>query len=515
MLLYRVAVTEMHLIRMMVNLISCTICLVLLSLSVLLSSLYLSTDIRSNHNALAFKPTPTNKNNTVVSNPPVTINHPPVAKVGPDQTVNENATIRLDGIAIDPDPSDKLVYSWTQLAGPAVKLNGTDTTNPTFTAPKVSSDTALQFSLRAKDNKGAASNPAIVTITVKHANHPPIANTGQDQAVNAGYVVSLDGSGSKDHDGDPLIYSWTQTSGPIVKLDGANTPIATFTTPSNISANTTLGFKLTVTDDKNASNTATVKVIDKYVPPPNRPPVANAGSDQTVNAGSSVTLDGSGSRDPDGNITSYSWKQTAGPPVTLNGADTMTASFKAPSLSSGISPLLGFALTVKDDKGATSNPATVTVTVKAAPELTTPPLAKQPPTPTTSPVHPYLGLEGGPVTSDLAQNIPGIPTTNYKGIFVDTITKDGPADKAGIHGIITDQYSKIHVGDIIVAVDSHPVVRIDDMISYIDQHKSVGDNLTLTVYRNGHTLELKATLTTPPSSFPSNTTMKKVPILIT
>jgi len=47
----------------------------------------------------------------------------------------------------------------------------------------------------------------------------------------------------------------------------------------------------------------------------------------------SVTLDGSGSKDPDGNITSYSWTQTAGPPVTLNGADTMTASFTAPTLS--------------------------------------------------------------------------------------------------------------------------------------------------------------------------------------
>ena len=117
-------------------------------------------------------------------------------------------------------------------------------------------------------------------------------------------------------------------------------------------------------------------------------------------------------------------------------------------------------------------------------------------------IHPYLGLKGGTITSDLAQNITGIPTTNFKGIFVDTITKNGPADKAGIHGSTTDQYSKKHAGDIIVAVDSHPVVRIDDMISYIDQHKSVGDNLTLTVYRNGHTLDLKAILTARPSLLP-------------
>ena len=99
-----------------------------------------------------------------------------------------------------------------------------------------------------------------------------------------------------------------------------------------------------------SSDTTTVKVTDKYVPPPNQPPVANAGQNQTVNSGDSVTLDGSGSKDPDGNITSYSWTQTAGPPVTLNGADTATAQFVAPSLSNDTT--LKFSLTVKDDKGA-------------------------------------------------------------------------------------------------------------------------------------------------------------------
>jgi len=117
-------------------------------------------------------------------------------------------------------------------------------------------------------------------------------------------------------------------------------------------------------------------------------------------------------------------------------------------------------------------------------------------------IHPYLGLKGGTITSDLPENITGIPAANFKGIYVDTITKNGPADKAGVHGSTIDQYSKKHVGDIIVAIDGHPVVRIDDLISYIDQHKSVGDNITLTVYRNGHTLDLKATLTARPSLIP-------------
>jgi len=115
--------------------------------------------------------------------------------------------------------------------------------------------------------------------------------------------------------------------------------------------------------------------------------------------------------------------------------------------------------------------------------------------------HPYLGIKGGALTSDLVENMTGIPA-NLSGVYVDTITKNGPADKAGLNGSTTDEYSKKHVGDIITAVDGHKVARIDDLASYIDQHKSVGDNITLTVYRNGHEANLKTILTARPSLLP-------------
>ncbi|HEY6883067.1 MAG TPA: PDZ domain-containing protein, partial [Nitrososphaeraceae archaeon] len=122
--------------------------------------------------------------------------------------------------------------------------------------------------------------------------------------------------------------------------------------------------------------------------------------------------------------------------------------------------------------------------------------------------HPYFGAKIATLTSDILQNATGLlppapkVTSNLKGAYVDTITKNGPADKAGIHGSTTDQYSKKHIGDIITAVDRRPIVKSDDLISYIDQHKSVGDSVTLTVYRNGHTLDLKTTLTARPSPLP-------------
>ena len=125
-------------------------------------------------------------------------------------------------------------------------------------------------------------------------------------------------------------------------------------------------------------------------------------------------------------------------------------------------------------------------------------------------IHPYLGLSGVTLTSDLAATIDNL-STNFKGIYVDSITKDGPADKAGIHGSTTDQYSKKHGGDIITGVDGHPVVRTDDLISYIDEHKSVNDTVTLTVYRSGHNVDLKAILTVRPSPIPFLTTKSSPP----
>jgi S1-C subfamily serine protease len=132
--------------------------------------------------------------------------------------------------------------------------------------------------------------------------------------------------------------------------------------------------------------------------------------------------------------------------------------------------------------------------------------------------HPYFGAKIATLTSDILQNITtGLPSaartalSNLKGAYVDTITKNGPADKAGVHGSTTDQYSVKHGGDIITAIDGHPIVKSDDLISYIDQHKSVGDNITLTVYRNGHTLDLKATLTARPSPIPFLTIKSATP----
>jgi S1-C subfamily serine protease len=111
--------------------------------------------------------------------------------------------------------------------------------------------------------------------------------------------------------------------------------------------------------------------------------------------------------------------------------------------------------------------------------------------------HPYLGLAGITLTSNLAESIEGL-ARNFKGILINSIVKDGPADTAGIQGSTVDKYAKTHWGDIITAVDGHHLVRIEDLISYIEEHRSVGNQLTLTVYREGQMFNLNTTLSARP-----------------
>jgi hypothetical protein len=108
-------------------------------------------------------------------------------------------------------------------------------------------------------------------------------------------------------------------------------------------------------------------------PVTNNPPTANAGADQTVNAGVSVTLQGSGA-DTNGTIASYAWTQTAGPAVALTGASTASPTFTAPATAAGLT----FQLTVTDNQQAT-HADTITVTVNAV--VAAPVIVRQPTSP--------------------------------------------------------------------------------------------------------------------------------------
>lgn len=92
--------------------------------------------------------------------------------------------------------------------------------------------------------------------------------------------------------------------------------------------------------------------------PPNQLPVANAGADQTVQAGTNVTLNGSGSTDPDGDPLAFQWTQTGGDAVVLSNGTAANATFLAPNAAT----TLTFELRVSDNLGSDTDTTTVTVT---------------------------------------------------------------------------------------------------------------------------------------------------------
>lgn len=112
--------------------------------------------------------------------------------------------------------------------------------------------------------------------------------------------------------------------------------------------------------------------------------------------------------------------------------------------------------------------------------------------------HPWLGISGASLTPDLARDI-GLQK-NFKGVLVSSVVKGGAAEKAGLKGSTVDENSKPHGGDIITAIDGHAVKRIEDVIFYIEEHKSVGDKVVLTVNRGDKVIELDAVLQARPTS---------------
>ena len=111
-----------------------------------------------------------------------------------------------------------------------------------------------------------------------------------------------------------------------------------------------------------------------------------------------------------------------------------------------------------------------------------------------------IGISGGKITPDLIRAM-GLPT-NYKGVLIASVQPDSPAGKAGLKGLTQNDSvnAPSEPGDIIIAVDGHSVRQIDDIINYIESQKNVGDNIKLTVNRNGQIMDLTVSLQDRPNT---------------
>jgi hypothetical protein len=161
-----------------------------------------------------------------------------------------------------------------------------------------------------------------ITVAVPTAPNPPVADAGPDQRADEGAFVALDGGNSFAREGILTGYSWEQTAGPAVTLNGVDTATPDFSAPE-VGADTVLLFRLTVVDSQGESDAdevaVTVENID--VPGPGAP-------DLTVEEGQTAVLPAGAA--VDGSV-GVRWEQISGPNAPLSDPNTAQPTFVAPA----------------------------------------------------------------------------------------------------------------------------------------------------------------------------------------
>ncbi len=265
---------------------------------------------------------------------------PPVANAGSNQTITlPSSTVTLNGSA---STGTITSYAWTFVSGP---------NTPTITTPSAVSTTVtglIQGTYIFQLALNGTASTANVTVIVNPA-AVPVANAGPNQTITLPTsTVTLNGSAST---GTITSYAWTFISGP-------NTP--TITTPSTVSTTVTgliqgtYIFQLAL---NGTVSTANVTVIVN----PAAPPIANAGSNQTITLPvSTVTLNGNNST---GTISSYAWTRISGPNTPVITTPT--------AVSTTVTGLIQGAYVFQLSLNGGASLSQVTVTVAAASASTT------------------------------------------------------------------------------------------------------------------------------------------------
>jgi len=268
----------------------------------------------------------------------VTVNFPPVAEAGADQSAVVDRSVSFDGAASYDIDGGIETYSWDM--GDGTILDGAKVTH------HYAASGDYVVSLAVTDNSGVANNTAIDRMRVG-VNAPPVPHFSiPDRPVSVSEAALLDASKTSDADGEILSYHWDFGDG--ARGEGKVVDYA-WTKAGNYTVT------LTVVDD---SGTTSAR---QFISMPIRidaAPVADTGPDQNVTA-SVVSFDGSRSADADGDVTEWIWDFGDG--ATALG-QTVSHAYLRPGTYE-------VSLMVRDDSTAPLNTDrdTMLVTINAAP----------------------------------------------------------------------------------------------------------------------------------------------------
>jgi hypothetical protein len=248
---------------------------------------------------------------------------------GPKANAGENVALALGGsTTLDASTSElcpgtdaQVVYTWAIEQAPVTSSaddtifgasNGSsDAKTVPFTPDVVGS---YVISLVVSDGENS-SQPDVIVITVNSDDADPIADAGADVSTKVGQRAVLDGTGSSDPEGAPLEYLWTLVESPSCSDLGATDVYDSHAATASLVPDCagTFTVALIVSDGAHYSPPDYVNINAGDT---NTTPYADAGSSTTLAACASntLTLNGYGSYDPDGDSLSYRWWLNSAPP---------------------------------------------------------------------------------------------------------------------------------------------------------------------------------------------------------
>lgn len=193
-------------------------------------------------------------------------NTPPTVNITGPSSALANTQVSLIANAQDIDGTISTIV-WVQSAGSSIEFSQIEG-ELSFTAPNVSENETLGFSVTVTDNAGGTVQSSATVLITQLNSAPSVTLAGPDEAMQNESVTIT--ATAQDSDGTISELSWQQTNGPVVEFTQTDSSI-TFNAPT-VAQNTNITFLATVRDNDDATNSAQKTVI---VVPPNNPPMAD------------------------------------------------------------------------------------------------------------------------------------------------------------------------------------------------------------------------------------------------
>lgn len=244
----------------------------------------------------------------------VTGNNPPIANAGPDISDIDFGAFQLDGSSSSDLDGDLLSYLWIIISKPEFSLAELD--NFSSVTPQINIDEYGSYEVELVVSDGIEDSIADTVIITTYENLAPVANAGDDLAVDLFEDVTLDGSSSYDPNSDEISFNWFFISKPfnsLAELYDFNT-VAPYFTPDKEGE---YELQLIVSDGYLFSEPDSIIIGVEG----NVAPVADAGEDWEIDVGDEVCLDGGGSYDADEDEITFSWSIIARPESSITELD--------------------------------------------------------------------------------------------------------------------------------------------------------------------------------------------------